>query len=188
MRSRVAVRMASLGTGSRVLVAPRTVPTPTPRMGAPRRPSVMRKRPDRWPRSQLETEPRASNSPSSGLGRSMARRSASNGATSSAGGLGERAPKARPGSVRSACVKTRLPPPGSPRDKLEPCRRSDDEAGRSQDRPSAAPSTRASPPTPVSSRTSTRSTTSAKRPQPTSKARPMRDGSSRGSYVHLVKS
>src|SRR5271166_2066136 len=42
----------------------------------------------------------------------------------------------------------------------------------------AAPSTRASPPTPAWSRTSTPSTTSARPQKPTSKAKPMRDGSS----------
>ena len=39
-------------------------------------------------------------------------------------------------SVRSARARTRVPTPGSSREKLKPSRRSDDETGRAQDRPS----------------------------------------------------
>src|SRR5271166_2379305 len=50
--------------------------------------------------------------------------------------LGDRAARAGPWPVRSTRARTCVPSPASSRDKLDPSRRSNDEAGRAQDLPS----------------------------------------------------
>ena len=90
--------------------------------------------------------------------------------------LRNRPARADPRSVKSPRARTRDPTPTASCDKFQPCRRPDDETGRAQGR-SSLRRLYASPPTPAWSRTSTPSTTSARPRRPTSKAKPMRDGS-----------